>query len=75
MEEVNSEESMRDSYMRESPSCLLSLYRGERRRSVTRSDPLRNPLINVNPFHFSKLSVTARFMRPRKRKELKAHYG
>ena len=75
MEEVNSEKSRRDSYMRESPSCLLSLYRGERRRYVTRSDPLRNLLINVSPFHFSKLSVTARFMRPRKRKELKARYG
>ena len=75
MEEVDSEKSLRDSHMRESPSCLLSLYRGERRGYVTRSDPLRNLLINVNPFHFSKLSVTARFMRPRKRKELKAHYG
>ena len=75
MEKVNSKKSMRDSYMRESPSCLLSLYRGERRRYVTRSDPPRNLLINVSPFHFSKLSVTARFMRPRKRKELKAHYG
>ena len=75
MEEVNSEKSRRDSYMRESPSCLLSLYRGERQGYATRSDPLRNLLINVNPFRFSKLSVTARFGRPRKRKVLKAHYG
>ena len=75
MKEVNSEKSLKDSYMRESPSCLLSLYRGERRGYVTRSDPLRNLLINVNPFRFSKLSVTARFMRPRKRKELKARHG
>ena len=75
MKEVNSEKSLKDSCMRESPSCLLSLYRGERRGYVTRSDPLRNLLINVNPFRFSKLSVTARFGRPRKRKILKAHYG
>ena len=75
MKEVNSEKSLKDSYIRESPSCLLSLYRGERRGYMTRSDPLRNLLVNVNPFRFSKLSVIARFGRPRKRKRLKVLYG
>ena len=75
MEEVNSEKSLRDSYTRESPSCPLSLYRGERRGYVTRSDPQGNLLINVHPFRSSTLSETARFGRSREKKILKAHYG
>ena len=75
MEEVDSEKSLRDSHMRESSSCLLSLNRGERRGYMTRSDLLRNLLVNAKLSRFSKLSVTAGFMRPRKRKELRARHG
>ena len=73
MEEVNSEKSLRDSDMRESPFAL-SLYRGGRQGYVTRSDPQGNLRINVHPFRSSTLSVTARFGRSRERKILKAHY-